>query len=63
MRQEIKDPGGIEYSRGFYSAIASGEPYDIAHGYGRNAIQIEGLGGEMTPIIKKKIWIDCSDYV
>jgi hypothetical protein len=54
MRQELGDKAAIEYSRGFYSAIASGEPYDIAHEYGRNAIQIEGLGEEMTPIIKKK---------
>ena len=54
MRQEVGDEAAIEYSRGFYSAIASDEPYDIAHEYGRNAIQIEGLGEEMTPIIKKK---------
>jgi CHAT domain len=58
MRQELGDKAAIEYSRGFYSALASGEPYDVAHEYGRNAIQIEGLGGEMTPIIKKKIWIN-----
>lgn len=54
MRQEVGDIAAIEYSRGFYSAIASGEPYDIAHEYGRNAIQFEGLSEEMTPIIKKK---------
>lgn len=54
MRQELGDKAAIEYSRGFYFAIASGEPYDIAHEYGRSAIQIEGLGEEMTPIIKKK---------
>jgi hypothetical protein len=54
MRQELGDKAAIEYSRGFYFAVASGEPYDIAHEYGRNAIQIEGLGEEMTPIIKKK---------
>lgn len=54
MRQEVGDEAAIEYSRGFYSAIASGEPYDMAHEYGRNAIQIEGLAEEMTPIIKKK---------
>lgn len=54
MRQELGDKAAIEYSRGFYTAIAAGEPYDIAHEYGRNAIQLEGLGEEMTPIIKKK---------
>ncbi|WP_019487162.1 CHAT domain-containing protein [Kamptonema formosum] len=54
MRQEVGDEAAIEYSRGFYSAIASGEPYDMAHEYGRSAIQIEDLGEEMTPIIKKK---------
>ncbi|BAU42032.1 CHAT domain-containing protein [Leptolyngbya sp. O-77] len=54
MRQELGDKAAIEYSRGFYFAIASGEAYDIAHEYGRSAIQIEGLGEEMTPIIKKK---------
>ncbi|HIK12340.1 MAG TPA: CHAT domain-containing protein [Oscillatoriaceae cyanobacterium M33_DOE_052] len=61
MRQEVGDTAAIEYSRGFYLAIASGEPYDIAHDYGRNAIQIEDLGEDMTPIIKKKIWINFSD--
>ena len=54
MRQELGDEAAIEYSRGFYLAVASGEPYDIAHEYGRNAIQIEGLEEEDTPIIKKK---------
>jgi hypothetical protein len=54
MRQELGDKAAIEYSRGFYLAIASGESYDIAHEYGRNAIQLEGLGEEDTPIIKKK---------
>ncbi|MEG4056072.1 MULTISPECIES: CHAT domain-containing protein [unclassified Microcoleus] len=54
MRQDVGDKAAIEYSRGFYSAIAAGEPYDIAHEYGRNAIQIEGLAEEMTPLIKKK---------
>ena len=54
MRQELGDSAAIEYARGFYSAIASSEPYDIAHEYGRNAIQIEGLSEAMTPIIKKK---------
>ncbi len=54
MRLGIGDEAAIEYSRGFYTAIVSGEPYDIAHDYGRNAIQIEGLAEEMTPIIKKK---------
>lgn len=54
MRQELGDKAAIEYSRGFYFAVASGEPYDIAHEYGRSAIQIEGLGEEMTPIVKKK---------
>ena len=54
MRQEIKDPGAIEYSRDFYFAIASGEAYDVAHEYGRNAIRTECLGDEMTPMIKKK---------
>jgi len=54
MRQELGDKAAIEYARGFYTAIGSGESYDIAHDFGRNAIQIEGLGEEMTPIIKKK---------
>lgn len=54
MRQGLGDKAAIEYARGFYSAIAAGEPYDFAHEFGRNAIQLEGLGEEMTPIIKKK---------
>ncbi len=54
MRQDLGDKAAIEYSRGFYTALAAGEPYDIAHKFGRNAIQIEGLGEENTPIIKKK---------
>jgi hypothetical protein len=54
MRQELGDEAAIEYSRGFYSALFSGTSYDIAHEWGRNAIEIEGLREEMTPIIKKK---------
>jgi hypothetical protein len=54
MRQELGDKAAIEYSRAFYFSIACGNSYDTAHEHGRNAIQIEGLGEEMTPIIKKK---------
>ncbi len=54
MRQELGDKAAIKYSRGFYFSIGCGHSYDIAHEHGRIAIQIEGLGEEMTPIIKKK---------
>ncbi|MBD1935796.1 CHAT domain-containing protein [Microcoleus sp. FACHB-68] len=54
MRQAVGDKAAIEYARGFYLAIFSGKAYDIAHEFGRSAIQIENLGEEMTPIIKKK---------
>ncbi|MGB3512004.1 MAG: CHAT domain-containing protein [Microcoleaceae cyanobacterium] len=54
MRQDLGDRAAIEYSRDFYTALAAGESYDLAHEFGRNAIQIEGLGEEMTPILKKK---------
>jgi len=54
MKQELGDKAAIEYSRGFYFALACGEPYDVAHEFGRSAIYTETLGEEMTPIIKKK---------
>lgn len=55
MRQELGDQAAIEYSRGFYTAIFAGKSYDMAHEFGRNAIQLEGLCYDDTPIIKKNL--------
>jgi hypothetical protein len=54
MNQGIGDKAAIEFSVGFYSALGSGESIEFAYELGCNAIQLEGLPEELTPVLYKK---------
>ncbi|WAL59575.1 CHAT domain-containing protein [Thermocoleostomius sinensis] len=54
MSQRIGDKAAIEFSVGFYSALGSGESIEFAYELGCNAIQLEGLPEELTPVLYKK---------
>lgn len=54
MSQAIGDKAAIEFSVGFYSALGTGESIEFAYELGCNAIQLEGLPEELTPVLYKK---------
>lgn len=54
MSQGIGDKAAIEFSVGFYSALGTGESIEFAYELGCNAIQLEGLPEELTPVLYKK---------
>lgn len=58
MRQPIGDAAAIKYTTGFYDALGAGRTIEVAHGFGVNAIQLEGISEEQTPTIKKKVNIN-----
>jgi hypothetical protein len=55
MKQAIGDEAAIKYAIGFYDALGAGRTIEIAHKFGVNAIQLEGIAEEQTPTIKKKL--------
>ena len=61
MSQEIGDQAAIEFSVGFYDALAAGCSVEMSYSFGCNAIQIAGIEESLTPILKKKS--DCIDSI
>ncbi|GAB1538244.1 hypothetical protein NUACC21_09020 [Scytonema sp. NUACC21] len=54
MKKAIGDKAAIEFAVGFYDALGSGGSVEFAYEYGCNAIQLEGISEQLTPILKKK---------
>ncbi|MFB2895470.1 CHAT domain-containing protein [Aerosakkonemataceae cyanobacterium BLCC-F50] len=61
MNKPIGDKAAIEFAVGFYDALAGfdpqydeGSPVEFAYDIACNAISLEGLSGELIPVIKKK---------
>lgn len=54
MSKGIGDKAAIEFSVGFYAALGSGESIEFAYELGCNAIELEGLPEELTPVLYKK---------
>ena len=61
MNKPIGDKAAIEFAVGFYDALAGydpqydeGSPVEFAFDIACNAIILEGLSGELIPVIKKK---------
>ena len=54
MKRAISDQAAIQFVVGFYDALGAGRSVEIAYKFGVNAIQMEGISEELTPIIKKK---------
>jgi DNA-binding MarR family transcriptional regulator len=52
MNGAITDSSAIEFSVGFYSALASGYSIDDAHKLGCSAISLESLSEENVPVIR-----------
>jgi hypothetical protein len=54
MSQSIGDKAAIEFAVGFYAALGAGESIEFAYELGRNAIQLEGILEDLTPVLYKK---------
>ncbi|MDY6898046.1 MAG: TIR domain-containing protein [Cyanobacteriota bacterium] len=54
MKQSIGDTAAIKFAMGFYDALGAGRNVEVAYKFGVNAIQLEGISEELTPILKKK---------
>ncbi|BAZ36868.1 hypothetical protein NIES4101_27880 (plasmid) [Calothrix sp. NIES-4101] len=54
MKQAISDKAAIKFTTGFYDAIGAGRTIEEAFEFGKNAIGLDSLPGELIPILKKK---------
>jgi hypothetical protein len=55
MKQAISDKAAIKFAIGFYDALGAGRSIEVAYKTGVNAIQLENIPEELTPILKKKL--------
>lgn len=54
MSDEISDDAAVKFAIGFYDAVGAGWSYEDAYQLGCNAIALEGIPEELTPVLKKK---------
>ena len=54
MGQAIGDRAAIQFAAGFYRALGAGRSYEDAYGFGCNAIALENIPEEQTPVLRKK---------
>lgn len=52
MKQGIGDAAAIEFAVAFYDALGAGESIEFAYRLACNAIQLAGIPGHLTPILK-----------
>jgi hypothetical protein len=52
MNAAIGDKAAIKFAVGFYDALGSGRSIEFAHKIGCSAIELDGLGEQLTPILK-----------
>jgi len=53
MKQAILDRAAIEFSKGFYNALAEGEAIESAFEFGKTAIELTGLPDYQFPVLHK----------
>ncbi|MBD2180298.1 CHAT domain-containing protein [Planktothrix sp. FACHB-1355] len=54
MNQAIGDEAAINFSKGFYRALANNKTFEEAYEFGCNAIDLQSLPDYLTPVLKKK---------
>jgi hypothetical protein len=54
MKRAIGDRAAIEFAIGFYDALLAGRDLKFAYKLGCNAIQMEGISEQLTPVLKQK---------
>ena len=53
MKQAIGDRAAIQFATGFYDAIGAGRGIEDAFEFGKNAIELQGIPEDLTPVIRK----------
>lgn len=54
MKEAIGDAAAIKFATGFYDAVGAGRNFDVAFKFGCSAIDLKGIPGYLTPVLKKK---------
>jgi hypothetical protein len=54
MSDAVGDNAAMKFAVGFYDALGAGWSYEDAYEMGCNAIALEGIPEELTPVLKKK---------
>lgn len=54
MNDEIGDDAAIKFAVGFYDELGAGWSYEDAYNGGCDAIALQGISEELTPVLKKK---------
>lgn len=54
MSDAVSDAAAIKFAVGFYDALVRERSYEDAFDFGCNAIELENLPEELTPVLKKK---------
>lgn len=54
MNQAVEDRTAIKFATGFYDALGAGFSIDKAFKLGRNRVNLEGLPGKSTPMLKTR---------
>ncbi|KST65670.1 CHAT domain-containing protein [Mastigocoleus testarum] len=55
MSDEISDDAAVKFALGFYDALGAGWSYKDAYDMGCNAIALEGIPEELTPVLKTRL--------
>lgn len=53
MSDQISDDAALSFAVGFYDALGAGWSYEEAYQMGGNAIALQGIPEELTPVLKK----------
>jgi hypothetical protein len=54
MNNAVEDGAAIEFSTGFYRAIAEGQTIELAFEWGLSKVELEGYTGASIPVLHKK---------
>lgn len=55
MNSEIGDDAAIKFAIGFYDELGAGWSYEDAYNGGCDAIALQGIPEERTPVLKKSV--------
>lgn len=55
MNDAIGDRSALKFSIGFYDAIGEGRTIEDAYQFGCNALRMENLPGDLTPVLRRKV--------
>ena len=54
MNNAIGDSSAVKFAIGFYDAIGAGQTVEDAYQFGCNALRMENLPGDLTPVLRRK---------